>query len=371
MRWSIRIARVAGIDVKIHLTFLLLLAWIGWSYYRKGGTEAAVEGILFILLLFGCVLLHEFGHALAGRAFGIRTPDITLLPIGGVARMQRMPDQPWQEMIVAIAGPLVNVIIAGILFAVLGADFDWSGLEKIEDPQVSMMAKLAIINVMLVVFNMIPAFPMDGGRVLRSGLAMITSHAQATRIAAGIGQGLAFVFGFIGLLFNPLLIFIALFVYLGASQEAAAAHFKEFTGGARVADAIVTHFVSLRDTDTLEDAVEILLRTSQHEFPVIDAEGHPRGILIQDALIDALRKHDPGAPVAQFARQDLPHVHPGDNFDEAFRIMQEASSPALPVVDRHDRLVGLITVENVGEMIMVSSILPRGSAPAWRLKGES
>jgi CBS domain-containing protein len=225
-----------------------------------------------------------------------------------------------------------------------------------------------LINVMLVVFNMIPAFPMDGGRVLRSGLAMITSHAQATRIAAAIGQGLAFVFGFIGLLFNPLLIFIALFVYLGASQEAAAAHFKEFTGGARVSDAIITHFVSLRETDTLEDAVETLLRTSQHEFPVVDAAGYPVGILIQDALIEALRKHPPDTPVAQFARRDLPPVHPGDNFDEAFRTMQDSACPALPVIDRTGRLVGLITLENVGEMIMVNSILPRGSSPAWRHK---
>src|SRR5439155_26714676 len=120
MRWSIKIARVAGIEVRIHITFILFLVWIGFTYYRSGGPAAATDGVLFILALFGCVLLHEFGHALAARGFGIRTPDITLLPIGGVARLQRMPDQPWQELLVAIAGPLVNVVIAAVLIFAMG-----------------------------------------------------------------------------------------------------------------------------------------------------------------------------------------------------------------------------------------------------------
>src|SRR5688572_23271998 len=120
MRWSFHLARIAGIDVKVHFTFLLLLAWVGIAYHRMGGAAAAVEGVFFILLVFLCVLLHEFGHALAARRFGIETPDITLLPIGGVARLEKMPDEPRQELVVAIAGPLVNVVIVGVLWLGLG-----------------------------------------------------------------------------------------------------------------------------------------------------------------------------------------------------------------------------------------------------------
>src|SRR5882762_2885333 len=177
MNWSIKIARIVGIEIRIHVTFLLFLAWIGLSYYWNGGAPAAVAGVLFILALFGCVLLHEFGHALAARGFGIRTPDITLLPIGGVARLQRMPDKPWQELVVAIAGPLVNVFIAGMLIFVLGRHVEFEHLEQLSQPGVEMLAKLASVNISLVLFNLIPAFPMDGGRALRSLLAMTMNHS--------------------------------------------------------------------------------------------------------------------------------------------------------------------------------------------------
>src|ERR1044071_9790845 len=211
MQWSIKVARVAGTEIRIHFTFLLFLAWIGIGYYQAGGAAAAIQGILFIVLLFGCVLLHEFGHVLAARVYGIRTPDITLLPIGGVARLQRMPDEPWQELVIALAGPLVNVVIALTLFVFVG----WRGF-SIEGAAsgADLLVQLLAINVILVLFNLLPAFPMDGGRVLRALLATRLSYARATQIAASIGQACAFIFGFLGLFGNPLLIFIALFVYM-------------------------------------------------------------------------------------------------------------------------------------------------------------
>jgi Zn-dependent protease len=366
MRWSIRIATVAGIEVRIHLTFLLLLAFIGISYYSVGGKAAALEGVGFILLLFACVLLHEFGHAIAAKAFGIETPDITLLPIGGVARMQRMPDQPWQELIVALAGPLVNVIIAGILFVVIGLRFDWGQAADLADPTGSLLSKLAMVNVMLVLFNLIPAFPMDGGRVLRSLLAMAIGHARATQIAARIGQGLAFVFGFVGLFINPLLIFIALFVYLGATSENAMAQMKEVSTGARVSDAMVTELTCLSESDTIDEAVEALLRTSHQEFPVIDRAGRILGILTRDRMIRALRETGPATPVVNVMQPCAQAVHPQDHFDAAFHLMQENACPALPVIDGSGRLVGLVTTENIGELMMVRSILKEGDRPAWR-----
>lgn len=366
MRWSIRIATVAGIEVRIHLTFLLLLAFIGISYYSIGGREAALEGVGFILLLFACVLLHEFGHAIAAKAFGIATPDITLLPIGGVARMQRMPDKPYQELIVALAGPLVNVIIAAVLFIVIGLRVDWEQATNLADPSGSLLAKLAAVNVMLVLFNLIPAFPMDGGRVLRSLLAMVMGHAKATQIAARIGQGLAFAFGFVGLFVNPMLIFIALFVYLGASSENAMAQMKEVSTGARVSDAMVTDLTCLGETDTIDGAVEALLRTSHQEFPVVDRGGRVLGILTRDLMIRALRATGPDTPVVQVMQSCEQVVHPQDHFELAFRLMQENACPALPVVDGSGRLVGLVTTENIGELMMIRSILKDGDRPAWR-----
>jgi Zn-dependent protease/predicted transcriptional regulator len=368
MRWSVKIARVAGIEVRLHLTFLLFLAWIGFSYYQLGGAPAATRGVIFVLALFGCVLLHEFGHALAARAFGIRTPDITLLPIGGVARLQRMPDKPWQELVVAVAGPLVNVVIAAVLIGLLNQQPSWEPLERLNHPGTGMLAKLAAVNVMLVLFNLIPAFPMDGGRVLRSLLAMTMSYGRATHIAAGIGQALAFVFGFIGLFANPMLIFIAFFIFLGAQAEASAAHLKDISLGVPVAEAMMTHLVRLPPRATLDDAAEALLRTAQHEFPVVDEAERVLGVLTRDDMIAAYKKHGPHAPVIEFMRRDLPVVSPHDPFEEAFREMQECGCPALPVVDRAGRFVGLITPENVGEMMLVRSLRPPEGRPAWRAR---
>jgi len=369
MSWSIKLGRVAGIEVRVHLTFLLLLAWIALAYYWQGGRAAAVEGVTFILALFACVLLHEFGHALAARRYGIRTPDITLLPIGGVARLQRMPDRPVQELVVALAGPAVNVVIAAVLFLALGRMVDPMQMEhvrQLDDPRFGLMAKLATVNVWLVVFNLLPAFPMDGGRVLRALLALFMKYSQATHVAARVGQAMAFLFGFVGLFTNPFLLFIALFVYMGAAQEAAMAEIKELSRELMVSDAMVTEFVALNEHATLDDAVEALLRTSQHEFPVLDSRGRLRGILTRDDMIGAYRRTGPDTPVIEFMRRQIPTVSAHAPFDEAFQRMQECGCPALAAVDGRDQVIGLITPENIGEMMMIHSVLPRGTFPAWR-----
>ena len=229
-----------------------------------------------------------------------------------------------------------------------------------------MLVKVAAINIMLVVFNMIPAFPMDGGRVLRSLLAMRIGQARATQIAARIGQGLAFVLGFIGLFANPFLVFIALFVYLGAASENAMAQMKDISTGVRVADAMVTEWVSLSETDTIDAAIEALLRTSQQEFPVLDGQGHLLGLLTRDPMIRALRETGPATPVVAVMRTCEESVGPLDAFEDAFQLMQETGCPALPVIDRTGRLVGLVTPENIGELMMVRAILKEGERPSWR-----
>lgn len=366
MSWSFSLGRVGGIEIRLHFTFLLFLAWIAFSYYLFGGPEAALGGVIFITAIFFCVLLHEFGHALAARAFGIPTPDITLLPIGGVARLQRMPEKPWQELVVAVAGPLVNIVIALILILALGHQADLMGVQRLNDPGLEMLNKLAGVNLWLVLFNMIPAFPMDGGRVLRALLAMALPYGRATQIAATIGQALAIVFGLLGLFGNPLLIFIAFFIFLGAQGEAAAAQIKDVTRGIPVAEAMVTHLVRLPPEATLDDAVEALLRTSQHEFPVVDHDGSFLGVLTRDHLIAALKKYGPGALVIDHMERNLPAVPAHAPFEEAFRQMQECGCPALPVLDRFGRFAGLITPENVGELMLIRSVRPPDERPAWR-----
>lgn len=213
MKWSYRIARISGIDIRIHLTFLLLPLFFGLTDWQKGGPLAAAESVAFILVLFFCVLLHEFGHALAGRAFGIRTPDITLLPIGGVARMERIPAHPAQELAIAVAGPAVNVVIAAGIWAWLA----FAGGPP--DAVNRFLGHLALVNAGLVVFNAIPAFPMDGGRVLRALLALKLRYVTATKVAARVGQGIAILFAAAGFFWNPMLVLVAVFVFGGAQQE--------------------------------------------------------------------------------------------------------------------------------------------------------
>ena len=232
------------------------------------GAQAAIEGIGFILAFFACVVAHEFGHALAARRFGIRTPDTTLLPIGGLARLERMPEKPGQEIVVALAGPAVNMVIAAALILLMNTHFDFEALQRLDNPALGFMVRLASVNIFLVLFNLIPAFPMDGGRVLRACAGALVSTNAATNIAARIGQALAFMFGFVGLVGgNPLLIFIAIFVYLAATAEAQMVGLQDVSRNLGVAEAMITHFETLGPQATVGDAARLLLRTTQHEFP--------------------------------------------------------------------------------------------------------
>jgi stage IV sporulation protein FB len=363
MSWSIPLFRAAGTEVRLHLTFLLLLAWIGLAHGAQGGMEAALGGILFILLLFGCVLLHEFGHVLAGRRYGIRTPDIVLLPIGGVARMERIPEKPFEELIVALAGPAVNVAIALLLLLALGGvPPPMEAAASPEDHRQGLVERLFWVNVALVVFNLIPAFPMDGGRVLRALLAIRLGSRRATGIAATIGQAVAFAIGLYGLLGGaPLLVFIALFVWLGAAAENGAVQLRETTRGLMTAEAMIDRFETLPVSARISDAVELLLRSSQTDFPVVDGGGRLRGVLTRSDMIRALRENGPDTPVLDAMQREVATVSQRAPLDGALATMQQAAGP-VGVVDSEGRLVGLLTQENLGEMMMVEAA--RGGRPA-------
>ncbi|MDR6757086.1 Zn-dependent protease/predicted transcriptional regulator [Mycoplana sp. BE70] len=353
MEWSVTLGTVRGTAIRMHMTFLLLLVWIWLMHYRIGGAPAAWEGTVFVVCVFACVVLHEFGHIAVARRFGIRTPDIILLPIGGVARLERMPTKPFEELLIAIAGPLVNVVIAALLVAFIGGAVGWDELTTPEDPSVNFLVRLAGVNVFLVLFNMIPAFPMDGGRVLRAVLAMRWPWGRATRVAARIGQGVAFAMGIVGLFYNPLLILIAVFVYLAAQAEAQGSDLEAISGQVAVGDVMVTKFAVLEPSARLDDAVELLLATSQNEFPIVGADGTFEGLLTRDGIIAAMKEGRAHASVLSVMRAEIPTIARDTAINESLRIMRAANSSAAAVVDQDKRLVGLMNLETIGELLML------------------
>lgn len=352
MSWSWRIGRIAGIDVYIHATFLILLAWVAYAHFvQRYRWEDAAWGLLFIVALFGIIVLHELGHALTARHFGIGTRDITLLPIGGLARLERMPEDPRQELWVALAGPAVNVVLAGMLFVLVIAMGTLSTIWQVPVIGGSMVVKLMWVNVVLAVFNLLPAFPMDGGRVLRALLALNMNYVRATEIAANVGQAMALVFGLLGLMSNPFLLFIALFVWVGAAQEAGMVAMKAGLSGVPVREAMMTDFHVLHPHDPVRSAVDIILQGFQHDFPVVE-DGRVVGILTRSKVTEALARQGPEVPVREVMRTDFVSVEPNELLEDVLMKLNGSGSGGitLPVV-RQGRLVGLLNQENVAEFM--------------------
>jgi len=358
MGWSLPLGTYAGTAVRIHFTFFLLIAWIAAMGFQQGGWPAAIDVTIFILLAFGSVVLHEFGHVFAARRYGISTPDITLLPIGGVARLERMPEKPGEEIIVALAGPAVNVVIAIVLIAFLGARFDLGDVSQIQEASSSLVARLAVVNVWLVLFNLLPAFPMDGGRVLRAALATRMSRVKATNAAAMAGQAMAVVFAFLGLFGNPLLLLIAMFVFFAASGEAAAVRSTETARGRSVADAMITQFKSLGPGSTADDAAKLLLATTQQEFPVLDNDQRLSGMVTRAALVETMNSSGPKTPVAQFMDTNVHRAGPNDALSDLVIPLQTGEFVAIAAVDSDGRLIGYVTRENFSELIMLQTAEP-------------
>jgi stage IV sporulation protein FB len=306
------------------------------------------------------VLLHEFGHIFTARAFGVPTPYVTLLPIGGVAQLERIPEEPGQEFLIAIAGPLVNVVITAGLVLFAGAHLQSSAAAAVDNMQIPLLDRLAAVNLFLALFNMIPAFPMDGGRVLRALLASRFGYVRATEIAASIGQFVAFALGFIGLLVNPILIFIAIFVYLAATSEAHMVALRAASRGVPVSYAMMTHFETLAPEAHLDGAVQTLLQTGQGEFPVVDGAGKPVGVLGRGDLIRAIKTLGPDARVADAMTAELPTIGHRHCLEEAFKLLMEKSVPAVGVTDAGGKLVGLVTSETIAGMMMLQNALPKG-----------
>jgi Zn-dependent protease len=368
MKWAWKLGEFRGIGVYVHATFLILIAIVVAGHWSQGhDLGKTLEGVFFVLAIFGCVVLHEFGHALTAARYGIRTRDITLLPIGGVARLERMPREPLQELWVALAGPAVNLVIAAGLLAALSLTAGFAPLEQLSITGGPFLERLLVVNVILVAFNLLPAFPMDGGRVLRALLATRLEYTRATQIAASIGQGMALLFGLVGLFVNPFLLFIALFVWIGAAQEASMVQLSAALDGIPTTAAMLTNFEALTPGDPLSRAVDFTLAGSQQDFPVVEG-GRVVGILTRRDLLVGLAQRDRDAPVREVMQTDFRTVEVAEMLETALRRMQRCSCHTLPVVDG-DRLVGLVTMENLGEFVAIQSALatatgrPEGSPP--------
>ena len=360
MKWSWKLGTVAGIGLYVHATFFLLIAWVGITYWLAGGSAAALSGIAFILALFACVVLHELGHALTAPRYGIRTRDITLLPIGGVSRLERIPDNPRQEVWVSLAGPAVNVVIAAILYAWLLLSQTWRPLSALTMAGGPFLERLLLVNVSLAVFNLLPAFPMDGGRVLRALLAMRMEYVRATQVAAHVGQALALGFGLIGLFSNPFLVFIALFVWIGAAQEASIVQMRTGLSGIPVSRAMLTNFQTVAPDDPGQRVLELILAGSQQDFPVVErGQGGPvAGVLLRSDVLKALAQRASDWRVRDIMRREFEVVDAADMLDTALARLQSCNCHTLPVTSR-GALVGLLTMENVGEFLLIQSALGR------------
>lgn len=352
--WSLHLATVSGIPIRLHFTFLLLLLWFG---ALAGGLSGAGRwhGLAYVVALFTCVVLHELGHSLMARRFGISTKEIVLYPIGGVARIERTP-RPVQELWIALAGPAVNAVIAAVILAYLGASGQAAAVADLRPGTGSLLQLILVANVVLGLFNLIPAFPMDGGRVLRALLALRMGELRATELAAGIGQVLAIVAGFVALLTMHIgLLFIAFFVFLGAGQEASMYRTRAALEGLRARMAMITDFRTLPVGATLRDAASMLLNTHQQDFPVVQG-GDLLGLLSRRDLLRGLTNDGPGAYVTGVMDRQPVRVTPEAELESVARALHEGQRSCALVMEG-EALRGMLTAENLNEFLVLRQLL--------------
>ena len=356
MKWSWKIARLGGIDIYLHFTFLVLIAWIGLAYWQLEGTvEAVISGVGFILALFACVVLHEFGHALTARQFGIGTRSIVLLPIGGIASIEKTPEDPREEILIALAGPAVSFGIAALLWLVLRASTGIATMDSLSLSEGSFLQRLMLINLLLGAFNLLPAFPMDGGRVFRALLSLRLGPLKATRIAAVVAQGAAIVLALIGMRYNLFLVFIAMFIWIGAATEASLASARSVLSGVTARSAMETNFEVLAYDDSLGRAVALTLDGSQKDFPVM-RDGRVVGVLRQADLLRGLHDHGKLCRVDQVMRAQPAEMDIGASLEHVLEDMDADHSGLLVVTDK-GRVAGIIDIDNLMEFLRINKAL--------------
>jgi Zn-dependent protease len=372
MNWSFRLIRIADIDIKIHFTFFFIVLWGAFQWGVPHGMEGALFGMLAILLLFTCVVLHELGHSLAARFFGIPVREIVLLPLGGVALLSRSPSRPLHELVIALAGPLVNLLIVVVLgvglglVAVLGAwevDTLLVPGSTIAPTGVGLLLWLLQANLFLVLFNLIPAFPLDGGRVLRALLAMRFGFGRATQFAAGLGKNLALLFGIYGLLSgNLLLALVAVFIYFSADQEHGVLQARTALSTHRLGDLYNRHALTLTIGDRVSTAVDYMLTGYQPDFAVLQG-GRPLGIVTRANVLRALADEPQDLYVQQIMQRDFLRLQADLSVDEAQAEMQ-AQGATVAAVYTGDAYLGLVSLEDIAEAYQIIRMQQRQKVAA-------
>ncbi|MDI5894547.1 MULTISPECIES: site-2 protease family protein [Flavobacterium] len=358
MKGSFKLGKVSGIGIFIHWTFTLLILFIIFMNYKSGqNVTQIIWSVVFILCIFVTVLLHELGHALAAKNYNIKTKDITLLPIGGLARLERLPEKPSEELIVAFAGPLVNITLAFITGIFI----------TIPDTSEQLMAELSngvnannfflnffLVNFWLALFNLIPAFPMDGGRILRALLSFKLQRHVATRISARIGQLLAMGFIIFGFFTSPILVFIGIFVIIGAQVEADYTESKFILKGFKVHDVVMKQYPTIDANDTVKTAVELVLDSQNKNF-LITEEGIPVGTLNRDQIIMALSKKGDDEFIYNVMDRNLVYLDSDSLLEKVFELIQLNKSRLMLVME-NNKVVGILDVENLMEFLLINEV---------------
>lgn len=354
MKWSLTLGKIAGIRVLLHWTFWILILWIVFAQTRSGASSAdIIFSVGTVFSIFACVVMHEFGHALTARKYGINTRRIVLLPIGGIADIERIPENPKQELLIAIAGPAVNVVIAGLIYLL-------TPVNKIFLEEADLLAlsryhlfwsALFSINIILVAFNLIPAFPMDGGRMLRALLSMNMNRAKATKIAANLGQLIAILFILFGLFYNPFLSLIGVFIFFAAYSENFMTQHQEFLQRYLVKDAMMTNFTRIDPHQTIQEVSDKIIAGPEHDF-VVSEDGNALGVITYPLLIQALKERSHDTAVSAIMIKNFESIHIDEHLDKIFLKLQRDKNSFLPVLD-NEKLAGVINRNNINEFLMI------------------
>ncbi len=357
MRWSLNIGKIFGINFRIHITFFLLLIFIFASVLSERGINEALLAVLFICAVFACVVIHEIGHSLFARRFGKNPKSITLLPIGGVASLEEMPEKPLQEITMAIVGPVINLIIAGLLYIIVGR---WTGIgvpNLFPDSAQTFFANLIGINIILAIFNLIPAFPMDGGRILRGLLAIKMEYLRATAVAVVIGQSISIFFIFFGLFYNWWLALIGIFLYIGAGSERQQAVLHSLLHKVPVSEAMATEFLSLRPEAPLSEALEHFHHGCHQDFPVIGDSGL-EGVLTRDRILASIHEKGLNVPVSEVMDRDFATVEPDSSLDEVYKALLANRKSSVAVLD-NGRVMGIVCMDDISRYFMIKAAMQK------------